>query len=296
MELATVNKFYGHCALVRAAGGLPRTLPLPFAIQHGWLASPVLATHIELLTGLPAVWTWTPAYAEEFGRFGARTFVGGAPFLYAAARTPRAVRDADRRGTIVFPLHGTPDIRVHAQYDEYVDQLRSLPAEHHPLLVCLHPHALGSELEHRLRAAGIAITSNGPVLSRGYLTTFIATASRFRYACANGPGPALLYASMLGLHAFVHGAAFRLENVSDHRHPLGDHPTDTPRIRELRRVFTLDVPIEDQQAVARAQLGADHVLSRQEIRRRFWQAYRRLRPAPLLRAIGERARRRVGLV
>jgi hypothetical protein len=297
LELTALNQSYGHGSLLKAFARLPSWLPLPFAVQHGWLGTDAMVERTaEAVSGMAAVWTWTSEVASAYQRQGIAAFAGGAPFLYLAA-APRP-EPTPGRGTLAFPIHGTQHVRLSGDFVAYVDSLCALPAEYQPVAFCLHPSELVGPLHQLLRGRNLGVVSNGPPKSPTFLSRYLENVRQHRFVTSNVLSTALFYAAFLGVPAFLFGAEFRLDNVSDPHVPAGPLRLRPELVDELRPAFLPTALAEPtaQQAAAARQLGAEHMLTSDEVRRRVLTLLPRLPSRRLLAATVLRGRRALGRV
>lgn len=276
MELTFLNRYYGHAGIIRRYARLPAAVPLPFTIQHGlYLPGVIWQDSAELHAVPSAIWAWSTTSAASFGRFHDRVFAGAAPFVYLADTMRSEISCYDRRGTLVFPPHGTPHVRLRFELAQYLDEVTSLPAEFHPLTACLHPTDIGTPVEAFFHARGITVVSNGPATSDKFADTFISHAARARYATAPAMGTAIAYCAYVGTRVFLLGPKVQVHNVTD-RHirtgalTLGREPGELGSELTLERVHDEDA----QRAMADEALGATHKLTPAQVREQFEAAYR----------------------
>jgi len=296
LELTALNHSYGHGSVLKAYAHLPPWLPLPFAVQHGWMGIETsMECAAEAVSGLPAVWTWTPEVASAYQRYGIAAFAGGAPFLYLHAAATPHLEMIPRRGTLAFPIHGTARVQLSGDFVGYIDSLCALPARFQPLAFCLHPNELGGPLHRHLQTRNLSVVSNGPPKSPGFLSRYQANVRQRSFVTSNVLSTALFYAAFLGIPAFLFGTEFRLDNIFDPHVPKGQLHLRPDLVEELRPVFGMEAlghQAAQRAAVAR-QLGVEHMLSRDEIRRRVLDLLPRLPSRRLLAAIARRIGRAV---
>ncbi len=293
LELTALNQSYGHGSLLKTYAHVPSWLPLPFAVQHGWLGvdTPVERT-AEAVSGMAAIWTWSSELASAYQRQGLAAFAGGAPFLYLGAAVAPVAARHDGRGTLAFPIHGTVHVRLSGDFVDYVDSLCALPAAYQPIAFCLHPSELGGPLHQLLQARNLSVVSNGPGKSPAFLSRYLENVRQRRFVTSNVLSTALFYAAFLGIPAFLYGTEFHLDNLSDPHVPAGRLRLRPELADELQPAF-LPAALADpaaQRAAAARQLGAEHMLTPDEVRRRVLTLLPRLPSRRLLAATARRAR------
>jgi hypothetical protein len=206
-------------------------------------------------------------------------FVGGSPFIYLADELSGNYRNKRRSGTLLFPPHSTPHVRLAFDLETYLDELTSLPGEFHPLTACLHPNEFGSEFATHIRARGIAVVTNGSTDSDSFLKAFISHAASAKYATAPAMCTAIAYCAFIGTGIFLLGPNVGLVNLTDpHDRPGALSLGETQE--ELRSRLTVERAddLEAQKAMADDLLGAVFKLEPAEIREAYWSSYRRIGP------------------
>lgn len=278
MEFTNLNRFYGHGRIVQRYAGLPRHLPLPFAIQHGWFARPVQETGAELQALPRHIWAWSETSAREYRSFRSQVFEAAAPFIYLAdaMQGPGEARETGH-GTLAFAPHVTPQTRMEFDYDGYLDAMAALPRELHPVSLCLHPASLGTEMESRARKRGMAIVHNGAgPMAPDFLETFIENVMRARFVTVPDAATPLVYSAYLGKRVFVHGPEAWIHNVSNPYEMAARWRPGGSLTAELRDKLSLDRVEEPAAARELAQdaLGVRFKLSPAQVRQQYLHSAR----------------------
>jgi hypothetical protein len=291
VEFASINRMYGHAALLKQHAELPSWLPFPYAVQHGWFGGrPPTPKAVEVISGLARVWAWTRELGEQYTALGVPNVVGGAPFIYAQAQTTQT---QPGRGTLAFPLHGTARIKVSGNFAGYIDALQALPAQFQPVSFCLHPGDLGGPLHRALQRKNLAAFTNGSPSQKNYLHQLIRNLRTHAYVTSNGMCTALIYAAYMQVPSFLYGPSFEHENLSDPHTPKGIVAIETaPSVARLAPLFAFDYVADTHQKrdAAAEELGALHALSPAALRALVLQGYPQLNVLRLATATAKRAR------
>jgi hypothetical protein len=109
------------------------------------------------------------------------------------------------KGTIVFPLHTLTTFDINYPIEEYIEKLKKLPSQFHPLLICLHFSDVINNKHHIWYEHGFEVTSAGNGFRKDFVKRFYDILSSVKYATANEATSAFYYAIDLGIPAFIYG-------------------------------------------------------------------------------------------
>jgi len=264
------NDWYGHVRLLARYAGVPAGPPRPRLwgyLQHGWNVYNGFGARTPLMPGVPKL-VWSPAPRRRGWQLGERDFrIIGAPWAYLLRMEPDlgVVPDAVRRGTIFYPFHGFEKQSVFGDHRRLAAEVAA--AEDGPVTVCLY------WLDHRVAEIRRAYDERGfRIITHGYrgdrytpgdidfLRRQLVELRAHRRVVSNRLSTALLYGASVGCDVGVYGEEMLIED---------EHPAygGNDRIRRLwPEMHDPRIPTATSHAVARHELGLDHVATPEEIR------------------------------
>lgn len=264
---------YGTGKIMRLYSGFPSFLPLPVSIQHGWAMS---TSPVHAAEKAPENWYWSLAakerYANAYPKIGTRT--SGAPFLYllqVLGYIP--LPKAQQQGSIVFPSHSTYTIDMVCDFDQYAAALVALPAEYHPITVCLYYTDYNYGLAESFQRQGLSVVTNGPTnLDKNFLWNFVRNVHGRRHIFSNQMSSSLLFGVAMNLTAHFWGPEFQVFNPNKfwREHDFNQYHRSWEA--QFQEVFRFPDPdLRHQQQMAAAELGQAHMLSPQQMRHLLWR-------------------------
>ncbi len=210
---------FGRC--YREWLGWPRWLPIPVYGDHGVSLSGELAEH-EVSNSARVYLTWNRARAQANATHPTKQVIR-IPHPWVTYRRKHGIKlRNDAHGTLVFYPHSNDGIEIeNYDLDQYFQSLQSLPAECHPLVLCMHRHDIKKGYHKRLRKYGIPIVTAGETSSPYFVDRFYDLISRFEYGTSCTGGSELFYCDELGVKFFIHGDRPVYVNRSHPQVPLG---------------------------------------------------------------------------
>lgn len=265
---------FGKC--FRQIARYPRLFPLYVYSDHGAGLHSNLYPH-ELNNGCRVHFTWHPHKARRFNGAGKRLIRVEHPWI--SYRRLKGLRRPDAAsGTLVFFTHNVPGVKWEGNDgDEYFDQLRALPPEFHPIVLCLHMHDIRSGFYKTLRRHGFPIVTAGNTSADNFVDRFYELISKFSYASSQDWGSQTAYCVEFGIPYFFLGPLPRLLNLSHREMPLGlvddyqdeDHRVYLDTARRLFSYPSVDICDEKRRFVEEV-LGLDSGAGPAEVRRIIW--------------------------
>jgi hypothetical protein len=108
------------------------------------------------------------------------------------------------QGTIVFVPHSVPGLDYEEfDLDAYLETLKTLPENFHPLTLCLQFHDASVEAACKVARAGFRAVSAGNSLSPSYADRFYSLIRTHEYATSPSIGSQLFYCHELGVKYFL---------------------------------------------------------------------------------------------
>lgn len=265
---------FGKC--FREAARYPKIFPLYVYSDHGAALHSNLFPH-ELNNECSVHLTWHPDKVGKNQGSGRKLVHVEHPWV--SYRHIRGFRRAvSTSGTIVFYTHTVPGVKLEeCGGDEYFDQLRALPPEFHPIVLCLHMHDIKSGLYKNLRQHGFPIVTAGNTSADAFVDNFYELISGFSYASSQEWGSQTAYCVELGVPYFLLGPVPRLINLSHTEMPLGmvdayqddDHRRYMETARRLFSYPSVDLSDEKRDFISNV-LGVGSGLKPADLRRLVW--------------------------
>lgn len=284
---------YGFTDIMREYAGLPRVVPFPAYMEHGWY----LATEpreSDLRQRIPAMLVFNERRAAAWRRLsGVPVAVMGAPFVHYRRAEGIEVR-AGAKGTVAFPAHSGTVVEACFDEDGYCADLHALPPEHKPLTVCLHWDDIRRGRAEAFERNKLRVVTAGPRHDPSFAARFYEILSSHQRATSNALGTYVLYSVELGIPFLLHGerAVFRTPAGSEASVLNED---GRALVAGAEALFAEPGPITPaQRDFVAAEAGLDDCLSGLELRRFLYRVMltRALpgAPARAMRVVGRRLR------
>ncbi|WP_027345115.1 hypothetical protein [Hamadaea tsunoensis] len=264
------NHYYGHSHVLARYCGLDDREPprIHGYLQHGWNIGDGMAADHEFVPGTP-IFLWSERIRRRAWSMGRReTYVVGSPWAYLIEMEPDFGAVDQREGTIWYPFHGWEGQHVVGDHDRLVDEIRA--TEDGPVTICLYWQEFQSKRNRRrYEKAGFRVICHGyrggwwENLDPDFLYRQLAEQRRHKRVASNRLSSAVFYGTLAGCEPAVYGDPMQLERES---HAWGGQPR-IERIWPELHGARLDLPVARE--IIRAELGADHLLPPEELRRLF---------------------------
>jgi len=210
---------FGRC--YRDWLGIPSWVPLPIYGDHGVALSGQLSPH-EIEAKPKVFVTWFKDRAESLAKEKQKDILRiPHPWItfrrkYGFEKFPSA------KGTLVFYAHSNSGIEiVDHDWDGYFSELKNLPDEYHPLVICMHRHDVEKGYHRHIRKYELPIISAGETSSPYFVERFYDIISRFQFATSNSGGSELFYCEELGVRYFIYGEKPVYINQGHDQNPFG---------------------------------------------------------------------------
>lgn len=279
MSLDSSNHWYGHAHILAEYCGLdPQNPPrIDGVLQHGWTFVHGFGGSHQPPHGFTK-FAWSDVCRRRGQAIGWRDYqVIGAPFLYLDKVMPPGPDDPEPEGTIWYPFHGTKDFeQVEGDHGSLIDEIRA--HEDGPVTVCLYYVEYDDpEVRKHYEDSGFRVICHGRrgLFWQGGDTDFLRKQLKelrlHKRVASNRLSTAIFYGAAIGLQPAVYGdpmqfvggkEGFDFTELLEHFYP------------ELHGT-AIDRPTA--QAIALRELGADALMSAQELRvalgwQGIWQA------------------------
>lgn len=255
------NHYYGHSAVLAAYVGLKHPRHIRGLLQHGWtVRSPILSQFGDFANvgrgNKKVVWShsargWDPADGTK------GSVAVGAPWFYLDRMTEGTEwASIERRGPVVFPLHGTRLLEIEGDHAAFAKEVADRDG---PATVCLHSEDLKSEVVLRAWSdAGHELVCAGERRDPLFLLRIHRLVRSATKVISNRLSTSVMYAAASGVAISMYGPDYALGAPA--RDPGG-------RIRAIWPEFydesTDDLTLGD---IARSELGAKDVRPPEELK------------------------------
>ncbi len=195
---------YGFNRLVRSHLNWKAWLPLSVEIHHGWYIRQA-PRQADIKKHIPAILVFNSRQADAWRKESQTpVYVLGAPFVHFR-RKANIVPAPHAQGTIVFPVHSGTVVDAEFDIEKYCNQLLALPAEFHPVNVCLHEDDIKRGRHIAYLERGFVVYCAGARLNPDFARNFYAILAAHKYSSSNGPGSYVLYSVEMGVPFFLLG-------------------------------------------------------------------------------------------
>jgi hypothetical protein len=268
------NHFYGHADVMARYCGIDLD-PAPRIhgyLQHGWNIGDGLAPGTPHVDGTP-LFVWSEQTRRRSWSLGRRNVITvGAPWAYLLTMEPEPADAPAPEGTIFYPFHGWEGQHVDGDHHRLIEQIRDV--EEGPVTICLYWQEYQMPKVRKVyEKAGFRIISHGyrglwwRRTDRFFLSRQLAEIRRHKRVASNRLSSAVFYGTLAGCEPAIYGDPMVLRK---------EDPTfgGVARIcRQWPELHGAKVDLQTARQIARAELGADHVLPPDAIRQLFgWTA------------------------
>lgn len=220
-EICWFNAYYGMDVVLKLYAAWPLDRPLKVAMTHGIQLHGDFVWEAEIGAPVPAMLVYPEHLVAPYrAKTGKATFRAAAPYLYAA-RLLESQPPPARQGTLFFLSHSSHWVTSRSDFDGIRQRLAHLPADCHPVTVCIYwrDHELGHPKPFAEK--GFRIVSAGHIYDRAFLFRLHHLLSMHKYACSNELGSHLFYSIKSGASYFHLDG---LRHVTADRDGSGEEP------------------------------------------------------------------------
>ena len=209
---------YGLNLILKEYFNLPKYLPLPCHVEHGWTALPhALITDLEIASEKGLMLVYSQRRKEAWiKKSKIPVYVSGSPFvLYRKKHNIKIKKNA--KGTVAFPSHSTLFIEAHYDIDDYCNELKKLPKEFHPITICLLYPDIKRGRDEIYKKHSFKVVSAGEKVrgSMDFVKKYYDILSSHKYSTSNEVGTYAFYSTEIGTPFFLLGDEPVIENVGN---------------------------------------------------------------------------------
>lgn len=192
------SDFYGIKETILGYARLPKFLPLPVAVQHGWQR---FAHAFEASARPPEIWVWSARLAKELEGFypSNKIRIVGAFFYYLLETMRGELPIKAQQGSICIPPHSSHLAKTEYSLERYIELLGQMGSELKPITIMLYYLDMDEHTVGIYEKAGFRVVSNGTLYDEKFLRNFITHVYDKKYCIYSELGSGVLYASELGL-------------------------------------------------------------------------------------------------
>lgn len=207
--------FYGIREILLEYSRLPKFLPLPVAVQHGWQRFPHA---FEASANPPEIWVWSLRLKQELEQFypAKKIRVVGSFFNYLLANQGVKASFDNQIGSICIPPHSSHFAETIYSIDDFIDRLNRLDEVYKPITVMLYYLDMSKSTIDAYERAGFKVVSNGALFDDQFLNRFVSNVSGKRYCIYSDLGSGVLYAASLGAEPLRIDLPSRVINKGNH--------------------------------------------------------------------------------
>jgi hypothetical protein len=136
-------------------------------------------------------------------------------------------KNKNSKGTLIFFTHTTFGIETTKyNYDKYFAELKMLPSNYHPLVICMHHHDIKKKKHLNILKYNLPIISVGDWNSSYFVERFYSMISKFNFATSNRGGSELFFCEEFGVNYFIKGDLINFVNLYSKGLPIGEIKSD----------------------------------------------------------------------
>lgn len=268
------SEVYSFGRNIRSYGFYPECLPLHIYSEHG-VGLPFTQSH-EVDNDAAAMFVFSQSKKQTYTEKSNKPcFVIPAPFVWYR-RKNNVNQRVDAKGTLIFPVHSIPSEETILDLNKYIEEIKALPQEFHPVCVCLHMHDINKGWHKIFAEHNIPVYTVGNAFDQRFSQRFYDLLKNFKYTSSNLIGSYTFYSVEMGIPFSLYGTEAYFNNISNDSIPKGIYDISQNEIytqnaaafKGLNKTIT-----EEQKKLADHYLGLENPSSRQEIAKVLYMAY-----------------------
>lgn len=257
-------RFYGIGRTLLAHARLPKFLPFPVAVQHGWQRH---AHAFEASANPPEIWVWSPRMAAEMEAFYPRSKIRvvGSFFCYLKQQMLDDLAEVEKKGSICIPPHSSHSAATEYSSTEFVRRLVELGEEYKPITVMLYYLDMNSDTVEMYEKLGFKVVSNGTLDEVDFLKRLVLNIYDKRFCIFSDLGTGVVLAAEMGLSL----VRFDIESSVVNRGNIYISEDYISRTKEFDEKFIRSLSA----ASLASEFGESNLLSPSEMRRLILRNY-----------------------
>lgn len=217
-------ELYSHGKMIRRFACFPSFFPL---IAYGVHSSGTRGNHQvakhELETTAPVFFAFSKKTVEKYKKkTGKASYCMISPAVFY--RRHKSIEQVkNHKGTIAFFSHSTPSIDMLDSVLPYIEKLKELPKNYHPVTVCLHMHDINKGEHTLFQKHGFTVVTAGNTSSYSFIDNFYSLLQQFSYSTSSMIGAYTGLSIEMDIPFFTYGSLPRYENKKDLNLPYGEY-------------------------------------------------------------------------
>lgn len=281
---------YSFGKYIRKYGRYPMSLPLCIGTDHGASGADKIYEH-EIHCDAPVQFYHVPETVKMWRkRFTKPCYVLFSPFVFYR-RHNNIIISEQAKGTIVFAAHTTPDIDDLSNVEEYIENIKKLPEQYHPLSICLHYHDVNKGMHKVFLKKGFRVFCAGNPHDYRFVENFYNILRQHKYSTSNLVMSCLFYSVEMGIPHFIYGNPPVLINKSDPNLEIGTYDLlAVPKIKMVTDLFQgpFDKIIKEQMDLVHNELGVTKGISRNKMSYVLYKSFLYYMGRKIKRGIGRK--------
>lgn len=270
------SEHYSIGAYLRGYARYPSWLPIFVYSQHG-VGNHTISAH-EIGNDAEAMFVFSQEALKNFHAISDKPcYQVTMPYVWY--RRKHNIRQSlFAQGSLVFPFHSTLEVDVAFNISRYIDELRALPKDFHPIVVCLHRSDILKGLHKQFIERGLPVYTAGCPEDIYFGSRFYSLLHNFKYTLSNHVGSYAFYSIEMGIPFSLFGENGLLINRTDPNLPKGPinilaNKYYKAQIEIFSGIHT-EIPSEQNLFVKEA-LGIGQGVTRQELKNILKKAYKK---------------------
>lgn len=249
----------------------PKFLPICMASDHGvhWGGR---CWPNEINNRYRAFFTWNKKKSDLMRNdHGKRSYHVPHPWVYYRKKHYPTL-PANRKGTLVFFAHSnTTTSPKYNDLDGYISDLKALPNEYQPVVICLSFHDIQKGLHKALRKYGLPLVTAGTTNSQNFVDRFYTMSTQFRFSSSPNIGSHTFYVLEAGIPFFLFGPypEYYIKSskaVKDGKQDLSDYgdAEDLEKFESLKQLLSIQTNsvTKEQKEMVSEYLGLSSKITR----------------------------------
>lgn len=208
------SEIYGFGKHIREYASYPWWLPICVNTDHG-VTNRDFPIKSELESDAPYQLFHSPYLVKRWKTLSRKPcFCLFSPYVFYR-RKNNICQISSPKGTISFPGHSTDSIDDLLSPKKYINQLKQLPDQYHPISICLHYHDINKGLHRIYLDEGFEVFTAGNPSHPKFTERFYDILKNFKYSTSNWIGSYIYYSVEMGIPFFLHGSPPEYFNKDD---------------------------------------------------------------------------------
>jgi hypothetical protein len=233
-----VNEVYGLGYWLKDYGFYPKGLPIFSYMDHGMTLFDKIPLH-EIYNDASIIFKFSPRLTTLYRQCSKKPAynVLNPTIHYRVSRKIEKLSIA--KGSLFFVAHTTPDIDDLTEWSNFIESFNNIPAEFHPIDVCLHPTDIKKGLGAVFEKAGFNVVFAGDAHSKEFVENFYTLLRKYKYSLSNLLGSYVFYSVEMGIPFSLYGEEPKYYNKGDSNIEMGryDSYKSQPTYQRAKSLF-----------------------------------------------------------